>query len=141
MTTTVSVTSQQTENPNVKVYHTRFEMCSGPESGTRGDCDKLGPFGQIVLLISGVVKVDVCPYILVVTKATLYDWQEISPVVDQILSDFSKSQKQLAQVAEEIANEQVGPLGGDERNNSPRSPIPGKATKVKGPLQEKLSAD
>lgn len=89
------VTVQGTENPNVRAYHTRFEMSSSPECGIRGGNNDLGAFGEIVLAIRGVVTVQVMPYVLLVTKALLFDWPEIDVEVQKILIEFAKSQNQL----------------------------------------------
>ena len=95
MSSVASITVQATTDPNMKVYHTRFEMSSGPEAGSRGDDEQVGGFGQLVLAIQGVSQVRVCPYILMVTKAPLFTWDEVEPNVVKLLKEFGRSQLEL----------------------------------------------
>ena len=96
MPTVAEVTVQPTDDPNIKAYHTRFEMSSGPESGTRGNEESLSDFGRLILEIRGVSQVRVTPYVLLVTKAMLFSWGEILPKVEDILRGFVQSQKLIS---------------------------------------------
>ena len=87
-----------TQDPNIVVYNTRFEMSSGPEVGCRGSAGELGAFGNLMLEISGVVQVHVHSYMLLITKAPLFSWDEIRPRVEIILKEFATSQRQLKDV-------------------------------------------
>ena len=87
------VTIQPTSDPNQRVYNVRFEMASSPQQGYRGNCPELGPFGQLVLAIEGVVQVAIGPYVLLVTKAPLFSWNEVEPGVVHLLSEFVRSQR------------------------------------------------
>jgi hypothetical protein len=100
MPSVATLTVQATNDPDVKAYHTRFELSSGPEVGSRGCDESVGEFGRLVLAIPGVAQVHVCPYILLITKAPLFEWAEIEPVVLQILKEFARSQADLAVFAE-----------------------------------------
>lgn len=93
MTSVAEITVQQTNDPNVLVYHTRFELASAPEMGLRGCEEEVGAFGKLILEIRGVVQVHVGPYMLLVTKAPLFEWPEIDPSVQDILKSFAKSQR------------------------------------------------
>ena len=95
MSTVAQVTSQSSNDPNIMVFHTRFEMSEGPEAGTRGHACELGEFGQLFLEIRGVSQVHVTPYVLLITKAQLFEWDEITPSVTAILEQFVRSQKPL----------------------------------------------
>ena len=97
MSALAEISVQPTEDPNMKAYHTRFEMSSGPEEGTRGNSPDLGEFGNLILSTRGVIQVRVCPYILLVTKAPLFEWKEIDPEIEQILKHFAFSQRQLSE--------------------------------------------
>lgn len=83
---------QPTENPNIRAYHTKFEMSESLESGDRNNSDVLGEFGKLILGIRGVVQVHVTPYALQAQKAPLFSWPEIEPAIQKILTDFTKSQ-------------------------------------------------
>ena len=100
MPTLVGVAVQNTNDPNVRAYHTRFEMSPTPECGARGSAQELGEFGALFLEIVGVAQVQVSPYILLVTKAPLYAWDEIDPGVVAILKMAEISQRQLMEAVE-----------------------------------------
>lgn len=90
------IATQPTSDPNVKIFHTRFEMSAGPEEGTRGNDAELGAFGQMIMSqVRGISQLHVTPYILMVTKALLYEWEEILPHVEDLLKEFARSQKTL----------------------------------------------
>ena len=95
MSAMVEISVQPTNDPNVKVYHTRFELSSGPEVGARGCSDEMGAFGNLILEIRGIAKVHVGPYVLLVTKAPLFEWSEIDPSIQEILKTFAISQRQI----------------------------------------------
>lgn len=86
---------QPTSDPNVKAYNTRFEMVSVPETGHRGCASELSDFSQILLEIRGITQVYVGAYVLLVTKAPLFQWCEIDGSVTDLLKHFVVSQKQL----------------------------------------------
>jgi hypothetical protein len=98
MSTMADIAIQATHDPNVKVYHTRFELSSGPERGGRGDVDEVGAFGRLVLEVRGVVQVHVFPYLLMATKGDLFEWSEIDPKIEALLRQFAVSQRQLESV-------------------------------------------
>lgn len=146
------ISVQPTSDPNMKAYHTRFEMSSGPEQGSRGNFDELGEFGRLFLKIKGIVQVHVCPYTLLVTKASLYEWPEIDPDVIKILRHFAISERQLAEsasltIAELDIDQKVaksledmrGVLDGPEDRikqlEGPRSTVRRKAPQAARPLQ------
>ncbi len=125
------ILGQNTTDPNVKVYHTRYQLSEVRETGTRGDVAELGELGQIFLRMSGVVQVQVFPYLLIITKAELFQWDEISPPVEKILGQLVISQRQLIDVLRTINQERVvdgidsnyyqdGPL---DREQGPEVPI------------------
>ena len=95
MSAMVEISVQPTNDPNVKVYHTRFELSSGPEVGARGCSDEMGAFGNLILEIRGIAQVHVGPYVLLVTKAPLFEWSEIDPSIQEILKTFAISQRQI----------------------------------------------
>ena len=94
MSSVVDVSVQPTTDPNMRAYHARFEMSGGPEVGTRGNSEELGEFGRLVLEIRGVAQVHVCSYVMLVTKAPLFEWSEIGPEVERLLRMFAASQRQ-----------------------------------------------
>ena len=81
--------------PDVIVYHTRFQMSTGMENGSKIDLRKLSDFGRMICAIPGIINVHVCVYQMVLTKAPLFSWQEICPCVDGLLANFSVSQTQM----------------------------------------------
>jgi hypothetical protein len=87
------ITIQPTENPNMRVYNTRYELSSSPEQGYRGASPELSEFGKLILAIDGVVSVTLGPYVLLVTKAPLFVWNEVEPKVVEILSELARSQR------------------------------------------------
>jgi hypothetical protein len=93
--TVADITAQLTDDPNRMVFHTRFEMSTGYEEGARGNSSSLSEFGKLFLEIRGVAHVQVIPYTLVVSKAQLYDWTELTPQVEDILRHFVLSQRQM----------------------------------------------
>jgi len=95
MASTTQISVQPTNDPNMKAYNTRFEMASAPESGSRGNSDELGEFGRLILNIRGVAQVHVCAYVMLVTKAPLFEWNEIDPDIEKLLRMFAISQRQL----------------------------------------------
>ncbi len=109
MSSTAEVTVQPTNDPNVQAYHTRFEMSSGPESGTRGNSEEMGAFGNLILDIKGIAQLHICPYIMLVTKGPLFEWSEIEPEIKKILASFAISQRQLQDVF---------------ADNNPKDPVP-----------------
>ena len=92
---TVDICAQGTGDPDMKAYHTRYEMSEKEEKGARGYEDGLGEFGRLFLCIRGIAAVSVYPYVILVTKAPLFTWEEVTPAVESILKDFIKSQKML----------------------------------------------
>lgn len=100
MSTLAEVTTQPTTDPNVKVWHTRHQMTSGPEAGSRGSIEYLGEFGRMILDIEGVVEIQIIPYTALIKKALLFEWEEINPKVDALLGEFVKSQHQLMAVVD-----------------------------------------
>ena len=95
MAAMAEISVQPTNDPNVKAYHTRFSLSDGPEVGTRGCSDDVGAFGNLILEIRGIAQVHVGPYVLLVTKAPLFEWAEIDPSIQEILKTFAISQKQI----------------------------------------------
>jgi len=87
------ITIQPTENPDCRVYNTRYELCSAPERGCRGEPSELGEFGCLVLDFRGVVSVTLLPYMMIVIKAPLFHWEEVEPKILELLSDFVRSQR------------------------------------------------
>lgn len=117
MSSVAEISVQPTTDPNVKVYHTRFEMSSGPECGSRGNSEELGAFGNLVLAIPGIAQVHVCPYALMITKAPLFEWSEIDPLVEDLLKEFVISQRQIVD-----AYTNAVPTTRDDRVKGPRTP-------------------
>jgi len=89
----VEITVQPTENPDIRAYNTRIELSSKPEAGMRGCSEGLGEFGQLVLDIRGVMHVFVNSYVMLVTKASLFDWCEIDPSIQDLLKGLVISQR------------------------------------------------
>jgi hypothetical protein len=106
-TTAVDISVQNTTDPNVRGYHTRFGMVDAPESGSRGNSAELGAFGSLFLDIRGVAHVQVGPYILLITKAPLFSWQEIDPEVVKILKMAVTSQRQMQEAIGEDVDRSV----------------------------------
>ena len=100
MSTVVEITAQVTNDPNIKGFHTRFQMADAPEMGLRGDSSGLGAFGNLVLEIRGIVQIHVCPYVLLVTKAPLFSWDEVEPQVIGLLKQAVASQRQMHDAVE-----------------------------------------
>ena len=96
MSSIVDISVQHTTDPNVKVYNTRVELTGKPEVGFRGCADEVGAFANLVLEIDGVTQVQLGSYVLIVTKAPLYSWDEVQPKVRGLLETFVISQRQLA---------------------------------------------
>lgn len=92
---TADISVQATEDPAVRAYHTRFEMTSAPEFGSRGCDDQLGEFGRLMLGIRGVTQVHILPYAMLITKAPLFLWDEVDDKVTDILKGFARSQRLL----------------------------------------------
>ena len=90
-----NVTLEMTNDPNIRVYHTRFELCSTFEEGSRGSSGELSEFSNLMLEIRGVAHVRLLPYVLMIFKAPLFDWTEVEPKVIDLLSSFAKSQEEL----------------------------------------------
>ncbi len=115
------ILGQNTTDPNVKVYHTRCQLSEGREIGIRGEAAELGELGQIFLRIRGITQIQVFPYILMITKAELFQWDEISPGVEKILGELVKSQRQLDDFVSMTDEERffdanhVGPLDREQR--------------------------
>lgn len=95
MSSVVEIAVQSTSDPNSRAYHTRFELSSKPETGMRGCSEELGAFGNLVLEVRGVVQVCVGPYVLLVTKAPLFEWDEVDASIQEILKTFVISQRQI----------------------------------------------
>jgi hypothetical protein len=117
--TVAEISVQSTQDPNVKAYHTRYEMSSGHEAGVRGSSDELGEFGLLMLEIRGVTQVHVMPYLLLITKGQMFEWDEISPKVEDILKGFAKSQRLLLDDA-------AGQVVGIEKSGSVGISVPAK---------------
>jgi hypothetical protein len=117
MASVAEITVQLTNDPNVWVYHTRFELADKPETGVRGCSEEVGAFGNLILEIRGVVGVQVGPYILLVTKAPLFDWVEIDPSVQEILKTFARSQKQIEDVRVESPFANIDRVEGRESSD------------------------
>lgn len=96
--TIADVSIQSTQDPNTKAYHTRFELAEAVESGVRGDSTGLGEFGNMILEMRGVVQVQVSSYLILVTKAPLFNWEEIENSVTDLLKIFAISMRQLENV-------------------------------------------
>lgn len=94
-----NVSVQVTSDPNTRAFNTTFEMVEKPESAVRGQENRLSEFGRLFLVIKGVVQVQVGTYLLLVTKAPLFDWELIQPQVKDILNTFARSQEQLRDVS------------------------------------------
>jgi hypothetical protein len=95
MSMVAEITAQPTNDPNIKVWHSRYQMTSGPEAGSRGSDEFLGEFGRLLLDIEGVAEVQVIPYTALVKKAVLFEWDEVGPRVELVLGEFVRSQRQL----------------------------------------------
>ena len=120
MASVAEITVQLTNDPNVWVYHTRFELASGLESGVRGCSEEVGAFGKLILEIGGVVQVNLGPYMLLVTKAPLFKWPEIDPIIQEILKTFAISQRQIKDAHAESPFADVGRV---QRRESPDSRV------------------
>lgn len=107
-----TIAIQPTENPNIKAYHTRFEMCESLESGDRFNQDSLGEIGRMILKIRGVVQVHVTPYALQAQKAQLFNWDEISPQIEDLLTNFTKSQVGLQEFLDGGQSQDAGRIKG-----------------------------
>ena len=120
MASMAEITVQLTNDPNAWVYHTRFELASGFESGARGCSEEMGAFGKLILEIRGVVQVHLGPYMLLVTKAPLFTWPEIDPSIKEILKTFAISQRQIEDMHAEPPFADVGRV---QRRESPDSRV------------------
>lgn len=127
MPTAVDITTQHTQDPNTKVYHTRYELTDKSESGMRGDDAELSEMGRLFLGIRGVVQVQMSTYVLLITKAPLFDWGEVEPAVGIILNLFVTSQRQLGDVPLKLV---VEPLVGVPQPRPPVSRVQAKARKA-----------
>lgn len=94
-TATADISVQNTDHPDKVVYHTKFEMVSENVTAIRGDCADVGGLPEIILAIRGVTKVTAYPYMLAITRAPMFDWNDIRPGIEDILKMFASSQKQL----------------------------------------------
>ena len=94
------ILSQGTQDPDTRVYHVKFQINDGElQCGVRGeDNDELGEFGALVLAVRGVVHVHVSTYSLMVTKAPLFNWGEISPSIEELLANMVTCQRMLEDV-------------------------------------------
>lgn len=118
MASVAEITVQLTNDPNVWVYHTRFELVSAPEVGLRGCVEEVGAFGRLILEIRGVVQVNVGPYMLLVTKAPLFAWPEIDPSIQAILKTFAMSQRQIEDAHAESPFANIDRVEGRESSDS-----------------------
>jgi hypothetical protein len=107
MSKVAEITVQPTQDPNVKAYHTRYEMAETAEEGFRGRTNEMGEFGKLFLQIRGVIHVHVSPYVLLVTKAPLFEWAEISPTIEEILKNFTRSQRLLNETLTDVRDEKL----------------------------------
>lgn len=87
---------QQTQDPNIMVYHTRFEMVDKTEEGWRGDTEGLGEFGKLFLEIRGVQHVRVTPYMIFIMKGVAFQWNEVQSKVLDILTTFASPENSRA---------------------------------------------
>ncbi len=101
---------QTTNDPNTKVYNTRYELTERVESGTKHDQTDLGDLAKIFFKeVRGVVQVQMAAYAVMITKAPLFDWVEIDCGVQGILRMFVASQKQLKNLDVEPIHTVSGP--------------------------------
>jgi len=78
-------TVERHSNPNVRVYHGRMQLTSKSiETHHRGDPND-NELAKIFLAIPGVTTVWLEPYKAQVQKAELYEWDEIEPLVLELL--------------------------------------------------------
>lgn len=135
MPAAVEITIQGTPDPNTKAYHTRFELSEINQSGIRGSYDaepdrantaELGEFGKLILSMKGVVMVQIGTYVLLVTKAPLFEWSEVDPEIQSILKMFAVSLRQLNEVELPTA----GSSDPVERHKSPGARVPGEGRAV-----------
>lgn len=118
MATVAEITVQPTNDPNVKAYHSRFEMCEAPQAAAKGDAEGLDEFAKLFFGVRGVSRVTMSPYVLLITKAQLFEWEEISPGVEGILKDFVRSQRLIIEALK----------NGDEELEPVKSHAAGKAS-------------
>ena len=91
MAAVAEISVQPTGDPHSKVYHTRTELVETSEAAHRSDRSNASAFGSMFLDIDGVISVAIGPYLLMVTKAPLFDWAEIDFKVESILTQFVKA--------------------------------------------------
>jgi Scaffold protein Nfu/NifU N terminal len=94
-TATADISVQNTDHPDKVVYHTKFELVSENVTAIRGDSANVGGLPEIILAVRGVTKVAAYPYMLAITRAPMFDWNDIRPSIEEILVMFASSQKQL----------------------------------------------
>lgn len=97
MSPTTDILAQATQDPDTRVYHVKFQLADAEaQCGIRGeDNPELCEFGKLVLAIGGVVHVHVSNYSLMVSKAPLFWWDQISPQVEELLALMVTSQRML----------------------------------------------
>ena len=97
-----SVISQPTNDKDILVYHLRFEATSVAEAAARGAYEGDNDLMMMLLALPGVAAINLTPYMIIVTKAALFSWEEIAPPLEEILKIFHASQVQLAAACNEI---------------------------------------
>jgi len=84
---TVEIATMPTDSPDAKVWKTRHELLvDRPSEAAFKHCGEgLTQLSQDILAIHGVESVQLFPYTLVVTKASLFSWNEIDGKVERAL--------------------------------------------------------
>jgi len=112
------LTTQPTNDPNMKAYHTRHVIASVAESGRRGTAEITSEFGSLLLNIDGVIQYHICPYVILITKANLFTWEEVEPKVNDLLVSYILSQRQLESAAalslKDLENDPAAPVDRDK---------------------------
>lgn len=95
-----------TQNPDVKVIHTRMLLVETTEFGYRGHPDEstLNDFGKMILAVDGVTFCAMMPYRIQVEKSPAFTWGEVEKGVGQILKGYLKSQRDLQNATFEFSS-------------------------------------
>jgi hypothetical protein len=82
------ILAQPTHDPDTRVYHVKDRITDIRIAAAAGDSD-VSDLAQIFLDIDGVSGVRIDPYLVLISKAPLYEWDEVEGRVLDILKTHS----------------------------------------------------
>lgn len=88
MSITMSLTTSPTNDPDLRAWHSRYELISGQSAEAALRYTATEENSQLlrdILDIPGVESVQIRPYILLVSKAHLFEWTEIELEVERLV--------------------------------------------------------